>query len=85
MSAKTNQSYPRQVAYTEAAPPSDSVDLQGGVTRAIYVGVSGDVVVTYANGTSGTIVGLAAGIFHPIQVARIKSTSTTATSILAAY
>lgn len=82
--AKTNASYSRQIAYTEAVTPADGTDLPGGVTRALLVGADGDVAVTYANGMSDTLF-LAAGIVHPIQVARVKSTGTTATSIKAGY
>lgn len=84
MSGKSNGTFSRQIAYTEAVTPNDSTDLPGGVTRAILVGADGDVAVTYANGTSDTIF-LLAGVVHPIQVARIKSTGTTATSIKAGY
>lgn len=82
--AKTNGSFSRQIAYTEAVTPSDTVDLPGGVTRALMVGADGDLAVIYANGASDTIY-LLAGVVHPIQVARVKSTGTTATSIKAAY
>lgn len=84
MSGKSNGTFSRQVAYTEAVTPNDSADLPGGVTRALMVGADGDVAVTYANGVSDTLY-LLAGVVHPIQVARIKSTGTTATSIKAGY
>lgn len=82
--AKTNGSFSRQIAYTEAVTPSDTVDLPGGVTRALMVGADGNLAVVYANGTEDTIY-LLAGVVHPIQVARVKSTSTTATDIKAGY
>lgn len=84
MAGKTNASYSRQIAYTEAVTPSDSTDLSGGVTRALMVGADGNVAVTYANGVSDTLF-LLAGVVHPIQVARVKSTGTTATDIKAGY
>lgn len=84
MAAKTNNSYSRQIAYTEAVTPADGSDLPGGVTRAIMVGADGDVAVTYANGVSDTLY-LLAGVVHPIQVARVKATGTTATGIKAGY
>lgn len=84
MAAKTNNSYSRQIAYTEAVTPADGSDLPGGVTRAIMVGADGDVAVTYANGVSDTLY-LLAGVVHPIQVARVKATGTTATDIKAGY
>ena len=84
MSGESNNSFVRQIAYTEAVSPNDSTDLPGGVTRAIMVGTDGDVVVVYANGVEDTLF-LLAGVVHPIQVARVKSTNTTATSIKAGY
>lgn len=82
--AKTNASYSRQIAYTEAVTPADGTDLPGGPTRALLVGGDGDVAVVYANGMSDTIY-LLAGVVHPISVARVKSTGTTATNIKAGY
>jgi len=82
--AKTNASYTRQVVYTQNVTPSDSVDLPGGVTRAVLVGAEGDVSVTYANGSQDTVF-LAAGVFHPLSVARVRATGTTATGIKAGY
>lgn len=82
--AKTNSSFARQIAYTKAVTPNDSADLPGGATRAIMVGEAGDVAVTYVNGATDTIY-LLAGIVHPIQVARVRSTGTTATGVKACY
>jgi hypothetical protein len=82
--AKSNGSYIRQIAYTNSVTPSDGADLPGGVTRGLLVAAEGDVAVTYANGQSDTIF-LTAGMFHPVAVARVKSTGTTATGIKAGY
>jgi hypothetical protein len=41
-------------------------------------------MVVYANGVEDTLF-LLAGVVHPIQVARVKSTGTTATDIKAGY
>ena len=54
-------------------------------TRGLYVGVSGDVVVTLADGNDVTFTSLAAGVIHPIQCIRVKCTGTTATAIVACY
>lgn len=54
-------------------------------TRALYVGVSGDVAVTTTGGSEVTLVGLAAGVFHPIRVKIVKATGTDATNIVAGY
>lgn len=81
---KSNGSFTRQVAYTVPVTPSNSTDLGLGATRALMVGTDGNVAVVYPNGMEDTIY-LLAGIVHPIQVARIKSTGTTATGVKAAY
>lgn len=64
--------------------PNDSVDL-ATVPRAIYIGVSGDLSIEDKDGTVVTLVGLAAGIWHPIRPYKVRATSTTADSIVAGY
>jgi len=55
------------------------------ITRALYVGVSGDIAVRMADqGTVITFTSVQAGIL-PIQVDQVLSTGTTATNILALY
>lgn len=66
-----------------AVTPSDSTAL--GLTSAVYVGATGDLAVVDAVGTSTTLVGLAAGMWHPIRVKKVLSTGTTATGVLAGY
>jgi hypothetical protein len=67
-----------------AITPHDSNELSN-VTRGLYVGVTGDVVVVTANGDEVTLTALAAGVFHPIRVKQVKSTNTTATNIVGVY
>lgn len=67
-----------------AVTPSDDDDL-ANVTRGLYVGVSGNVSVVTAAGETVTLTGLAAGVWHPLRVSRVRNSSTTATSILAGY
>ena len=85
MGGKTNNSYTRQVAQTVPVTPDDDADLPRGVTRAVYVGGEGDLAVVYGSGVEDVLVGLASGLFHPLSVARVKSTGTTATAIRAGY
>lgn len=47
----------------------------------LYVGVSGDVNLTQWDGTTITLTGLAAGVWHPIYSVQINSSGTTATNI----
>ena len=51
----------------------------------IYVGGAGSVKVTTAQGDDTTFVGLQAGQVIPVQVIRVWSTGTTATSLLRIY
>jgi hypothetical protein len=58
------------------------------VTRGLYVGTSGDVVVQFSDdGDSATVTlkNLAAGVWHPVQVQKVIKTGTTATDIVAGY
>tara|TARA_R110000796_G_scaffold95079_2_gene200104 strand:+ start:2271 stop:2558 length:288 start_codon:yes stop_codon:yes gene_type:complete len=59
---------------------------QAHVCRAIYVGGTGDLKVTMAQG-SGTVVfhGVVAGSMLPIQCNQIFATGTTATNIIALF
>jgi hypothetical protein len=68
----------------EAVTPSDSVSLTND-SRALYIGVGGDVSVLMSGGTSVTFVGLLAGSILPIRANRVNATSTTATDIVSLY
>lgn len=50
--------------------------------RWMYLGVGGDVSYVKWDGTSQTLVGLLAGIWHPIYSMKINSSGTTASSIV---
>jgi hypothetical protein len=68
-----------------AVTPHDTTVIPTGVTRALYIGVSGDVNVLMADGgTAVTFKSVPIGIL-PVRVQRVNSTSTTATNILALY
>ncbi len=77
----TNLSDPALSAY--AVTPNDSADVSKA-TRAIYVGVAGDVKVDMAD-TGATITFKNAEGILPIRVERIYSTGTTATDIVGLY
>lgn len=49
--------------------------------RWIYVGVTGDLSYTKWDGTTQTLVGLAAGVWHPIFSIKVNAAGTTATNI----
>lgn len=62
-----------------AVTPSDSDELPE-VTRALYIRTAGAVRVAFCNGAVFTYPYLAAGR-HPIRVAKVFQTGTTATDI----
>ena len=66
-----------------AVTPSDSADIP--VTDALYIGGAGAVVVITVNGDTVTFSAVPVGTILPIAASRVKSTSTTATLILALY
>jgi len=67
-----------------AITPNDSTDL-ATVTRGLYVGITGDIKVTLAGGTTVEFGALAAGVVHPLRVKRVWATSTTVTQIVGLY
>lgn len=66
-----------------AVTPSDATDFSQGKTRALYVGVAGDVVAI-VGGVAITFKAMPVGI-HNIGCTRVNSTSTTATNMVALY
>lgn len=72
------------VARTGSATLDTMYGANGSVefARWLYVGVTGNISYMKWDGTSQTLVGLAAGVWHPIYSIMINSASTTATSIV---
>ena len=71
--------------YAAAVTLSDSTVLTP-TPRALYIGVGGDVVVTMAaDGTDVTFKNVPTGTKLPVRVSKVKSTNTTASSIVALY
>ena len=78
-----------------ANPESDTLFVNGEtiagytdqphVCRAIYVGVTGDVKVTMAQGNEVTFQGVVGGTVLPIQVNQVHATGTNATGIVALF
>lgn len=83
--ARLLQPYQRAVAVT----PSDAADiayspaLQSGLlTRALYIGVTGDVSVVTSGGDTVLFKAAPVGLLQ-VRAARVRATGTTATNILA--
>jgi len=85
MGRQTNYSptFPMYPGGAEAVTPSDSVNLT--TPSVIYVGTTGNVKVTTAQGDATTFVGVISGSVIPVQVIRVWSTGTTATNIVRIY
>ena len=71
--------YPGSGAFS--ITPSDAT-VFAEYTRGLYVGVSGNVAVKMADGTTVTFTNLAAGIVHPLRVQQVLATGTTATGVI---
>lgn len=65
--------------------PNDSTDLTRIPTRGIYVGAGGDINLDMADGTTILFSSVPGGTVLPVQARRVRSTSTTATSLVALY
>lgn len=64
-----------------AISPNDNADLPE-ITRALYIGGDGDIVLTTKGGTQITFTGVIASSFLPIRASRILATGTTAANIV---
>lgn len=72
------------VRVIKAVTPDDNADLPDGITRGLFVGAPGSVVLADID---GNIVTLASGAsqYHPMAVSRVLAAGTTAGGILALY
>lgn len=68
----------------EAITKSDTVDIPGGVTNAIYVGGAGIVVAVFPDGSKVNFTAVAGEII-PIAIKRVDSTTTSASLMVALY
>jgi hypothetical protein len=72
--------------YSNAATvtPNDSTDL-ATVTRALFVGTAGNIVVTMLGGGSNVTLTPLAGQTLPLRITRVLATGTTAGDIVALW
>jgi len=78
----TVENYFGPVRQAFAVTPHNTNDLSQ-ITRAVYLGASGDLnVLLVGDSTPVVFKGLAAGVFHPMRAQKILVTSTTAADIL---
>lgn len=50
--------------------------------RWLYVGVTGNISYTKWDGTNQTLIGLAAGVWHPVYSIRVNTSGTTTTGMV---
>jgi hypothetical protein len=74
----------QSLSHAFAITKNDNANLAQS-TRGIYVGAAGDLKIDTTNGDTVTLVGLAAGVVHPIAAKKVYSTGTTATGIVGLY
>lgn len=67
--------------YAEAVTPSDTNELTR-VSRALYVGNTGDVAVVMSSGGTITFAAVPSGTLLPVRVRQVKTTGTTASGIV---
>lgn len=60
-------------------------DTAFALCRAIYVGVGGDIVVKFANGSTATFKNVQTGELLVVQAIMVVGAGTTATNCLACY
>ena len=65
--------------------PSDETMVPRAPTRALYIGVGGNLTVDMGAGRSVTFVGVLGGTILPIRVDMVFATGTTATDIIGLY
>lgn len=70
-----------QINAADTPSLSDTVDLTNEGLY-LYVGGSGNIKITTADGSTFTMIGVVAGVWHKIIIKRVWSTGTTATNIL---
>ena len=68
-------------SHVQLVTPSDVNDLTW-ISRALYIGATGNMQVTTMGGETVTLTGMGVG-WHPLRVTRVWATGTTATGIVA--
>ncbi len=68
-------------AAADMITPSDTEELES-VTRAIYLGLDGDLNVVMKSGDTVLLRNLQGGVFYPLRVKQILATGTTAVDIV---
>ena len=65
-----------------AITPSDTAGAMPYVTRALYVGVAGDIALLMQGGATVVLRGVPSGSFLPLRVRQVLASGTTADGIV---
>ena len=76
---------PKIVSATAVLASTDITGVNPNTPATLFVGVGGDIQVITIGGSTLILKNIASGSFLPIQVTRVKATSTTATDIVALF
>lgn len=68
-------------AHAFAISPNDSAPISE-TTRALYIGVGGNLSVTMASGGNAAFTSISSGTLLPIRITKVLSTGTTASDIV---
>ena len=67
-----------------AITPNNATDLPA-ITRALYVGLSGDIALIMQGGEAVTLTNVMAGTMLPLRAVRVAATGTTAQNLVGLY
>jgi hypothetical protein len=79
--SRYNRSLVSPPEHAVAIAPDDASDITN-VTRALYVGGTGDLRVMMLGGGTATFANIPSGTLMPLRVTRVLATGTTASAIL---
>ena len=68
-----------------AVSPANGTPLPNGVCRALWVGGSGNIALTFEDGSAATLAGVPCGTILQVRAKIVAATGTTATNIVALY
>jgi len=81
---KTMSGVGEPASNAEDVTPDDGSDL-ATVSRALYIGMSGNLTVVMAGEQTVMFAGVPSGTFMPIRVKRVKASGTSASQIINLY
>ena len=72
------------VTHASAIAPNDAAELNQA-TRAIYVGIGGDLAIEMLDGGALVLTNVQGGVLYPFRIRRVLATGTTAAGLVGVY